>query len=169
MPSHKPARECSDDQPDIASLDAVDTDTGEIRRRSAIVPKDNQTWVIAKSRRPVYAKGAFSLITDQLFEVLADSPEIKLQHLRLMMWFLARADYDNEVTFSMRSLEHEGIVNSRTRGRRLLADLQELDLVRIVRSPPNSNRTVMINPALRWRGKRETQRSAVEFWGDLSG
>lgn len=148
----------------MASVDAVDAETGEVRRTAALIPKEHQTFIISQKKNLVYARGSYALTTDRLFERLATTPEMGKQHLRLMMWLLANADYNNEVTISLRSLESRRIVSNRSRARELLADLDAWDFVRTVRSPPNASRTLMINPTLRWRGKRDTQKAAVEIW-----
>lgn len=168
IPPEPRQHESSEALPDLAAVDAVDTETGEIRRTAALVPKEHQTFIVSQARKPVYPRGAYSLATDRLFEQLATTPRIGLQHLRLMMWFLANADYSNEVKVSLRALETRGIVSNRSRARTLLADLDSWDFVRTVKSPPNSSRTLMINPALRWRGKRDTQRAAVDIWNSAA-
>mgnify|MGYP000856751246 CR=1 FL=1 len=154
--------------PNVVPIETVDEETGELRKTSAIIPQEHQSYVVIPQSSPVYSASSYALVTDRLFELLAEPPGLPREQLRILMRLLAHANYDNEVKVSLRALVEMKIASSRTRARDALAGLEELEFIRTVRRPANGSRTLMINPALRWRGKRPNHRAAVEVWEDLA-
>ncbi len=156
-------------RPQLSLVETVDEETGEILTAKAFVAKPNETIIVSRSKRQVYPGKPFALVTNELLEQLLTTPNLTLVHYRVMTWLLLNADYENGTKVSVKGLVRQGIASRRTTIREVLDDLEGWQFIRTVALPANASRTVMVNPHLRWRGKPQSQRAAVDLWNDLAG
>lgn len=154
-------------RPQLTLVETVDEETGEILTAQAVVAKPNETIIVSRSKRQVYPGRPFALVTNDLLERLLATPELSLVHYRVMTWLLLNADFENGVKVSVKGLARQGIASRRTTIREVLDDLEDWQFICTVASPANASRTVMVNPHLRWRGRPQSQRAAVELWEEL--
>lgn len=156
-------------RPRLSVVETVDEETGEIVTAKAFVAKPNETIIVSRSKRQVYPGRPFALVTNDLLEQLLTTPNLTLIHYRVMTWLLLNADYENGVKVSVKGLVRKGIAGRRTTVREVLGDLENWHFIRTVAAPANASRTVMVNPCLRWRGRPQSQRAAVDLWNELVG